>query len=67
MNIKVTNGKVAITFVIGFCLIFFSGLLVKVPWLFVTSVLIGIILLSICMGYFVYHLLFFILDKMNGR
>lgn len=67
MNIKITNGKVAIAFIIGVCLIMFSGFFVKVVWLFVTSILIGIILMLITMFYFTYHLLHYVLDKLNGR
>lgn len=67
MSTNITNIKVAIAFLIGVCLIFFSGLFVSIKWLFVTSVLIGIILTLCTMGYFVYHVVNFVYNKMNEK
>ena len=67
MNFKITHTKVAIAFLIGFCLIYFSGIFSKIPWLFVTSILIGIVLIMSTMGYFLYHAINFWYNKLNGK
>jgi hypothetical protein len=63
--INITKTKVAITFAIGIILTQTGGLFVKIPWLFVTSILIGIILIMVTMSYTVYQLVYFLYNKLN--
>jgi hypothetical protein len=65
--ISITNTKVAITFAIGLILTQVSGLFTRIPWLFVASMLIGILLIMASMAYFVYHATYFLYDKMKGN
>jgi uncharacterized membrane protein len=67
MKIKVTPTKVIIALLSSVLLIHFSYLLEGIPCLFVTVILIGIIVLTATMGWCLYPLLHFLLDKMNGR
>jgi len=67
MKINITNTKIAIAFAIGLILTQISCFFEKIPWLFVASVLIGIIIIVITMAYFVYHFVHFMYNKMNEK
>jgi len=67
MMFNLTKTKVAVAFATGIILMLISGLFVKVSWLFVTSMLIGIVLVFVTMGYTVHQLVYFLYRKLNDK
>jgi hypothetical protein len=65
--VNITKTKVAITFAIGIVLTQISVLFVKVPFLFVTSWLIGIVLIMVTMIYTVHELVYYFYNKLNNK